>query len=88
MFSIQLFIPNQMFCHFVIFFVTDGLEFFTPDEYKYEVVLVDITEASSIVFEVEACNDVHLLLMRNADDEDLDVYEIVIGNAALKIFFS
>ena len=68
-------------------YITAGLEILTPDEYKYRVVGIDISDASSIVFEVKACNDAHILLMTNVDDEDNDIYEIVIGKSFKIVFF-
>ena len=35
---------------------------------------------NTFVFDVRACSNVHILLMKDRDDFDNDVYEIVIGS--------
>ena len=35
---------------------------------------------NTFLFEVQACNNVHILLMKDRDDFEENVYEIVIGN--------
>lgn len=52
----------------------------TPDQYKYQLVKdLAVQETTSIVFEVRASNDAHILLMQDKGDFDRNIYEIVIG---------
>ena len=59
---------------------------YTPNVYRYHDVGMDVSSATSLLFEVEACNDAHILLMENAGDEVNDVIEIVIGISFEVIF--
>ena len=61
------------------FSITAGLEINTPIGYKLQVVGIDVSKSTSIVFEVKACNDAHLLLMRDPEDEENGVLHIIIG---------
>ena len=63
----------------IILFLTAGLEIMTSNEYKLQVVGMDLSKSTSIVFEVKACNDAHLMLMRNPEDEENGVLQIMIG---------
>ena len=52
----------------------------TPNDYNYRVLApFHVTGMTYIRFEVQACHDVHILLMADKDDEDNSVLEVVIG---------
>ena len=49
---------------------------------------MDVSGATSLLFEVQACNDAHILLMKNPGDKYNDAIEIVIGKSFEVIFFA
>ena len=55
----------------IILFLTAGLEIMTPNEYKLQVVGMDLSKSTSIVFEVKACNDAHLDALLQTTDKNL-----------------
>lgn len=57
--------------------------FFTPAEENYYLMEDyghSVLGKNTFLFEVQACNNVHILLMKDRDDFEENVYEIVIGN--------
>ena len=63
----------------ILFIIIAQIQISTPDAYTYQAVGIDISDETSFAFEVEACNDAHVLLMKTPGDENNDVIEIVIG---------
>ena len=51
----------------------------TPDEYGYQLAPFRVTDMTYIMFGVQACNDAHILLMADKDDEKNSVVEVVLG---------
>ena len=51
----------------------------TPDVFHYHDVGIDASHTTSFLFEVQACSDAHILLMKHPGDEDRNLIEIVIG---------
>ena len=51
----------------------------TPNDYNYQLTPFRVTGMTYIMFEVQACNDAHILLMADKDDEDTSVLEVVLG---------
>ena len=68
----------------LFFFIIAHTEIHTPNAYRYHDVGMDIRGATSLLFEVTACNDAHVLLMTNPGDENQDVIEIVKGKIELR----
>ena len=62
-----------------IFFTIARKEILTPNAYRYQDVGIDVSGMTSILFEVQACHDAHVLLMKTPADEAHDIIEIVIG---------
>ena len=62
------------------------MEIHTPSAFRYHAVGMDVSGATSLLFEVQACNDAHILLMKNPGDENNDAIEIVIGKS-FEVFF-
>ena len=58
----------------------------TGDAKNYQLVNYDISDRTSLVFEVKACDNIHVLLMTNPDDNTNSVYEIVIGKPTILFF--
>ena len=56
--------------------------FYTWDDNKYHLLEdfgISLQETEYLLFEVTACNDVHLLLMKDREDFVNHVYEIALG---------
>ena len=63
------------------FFTIARKEILTPNAYHYKDVGIDVSSMTSILFEVQACHDAHVLLMKTPADEDHEIIEIVIGTS-------
>ena len=51
----------------------------TGDTKDYQHVPYVVTDRTSILFQVKACGNVHVLLMANDSNQANSVYEIVVG---------
>ena len=64
--------------------------FYTPERYWYyrmEDFGVPLAGQSSLIFDVMACTDVSVLLMKDRNDFYNQVYEITIGNQGVLNLF-
>ena len=73
-------LPAYLTCTTSILFIFIAqLQISTPNSYTYQAVGIDISDDTSFTFEVQACNDAHVLLMKTPGDEVNDIIEVVIG---------
>ena len=54
------------------------------DYYLIDDSLVNVSGVHSLLFEVQACNDAHILLGQDRTQLDMDIFEIVIGKSIAK----
>ena len=63
----------------------------TPDLYDYYLIEdsgVSVRGVPFLLFQVQACNDAHILLCQDRTQLDIDIFEINIGKSIAKLYQS
>ena len=69
-----------------IIIVSVGQGMNTGGTKDYKLVPFDISDTTSLVFEVKACDNIHILLMEDPNNDTNSVYEIAIGKPTILFF--
>ena len=56
--------------------------------YLIDDSLVNVSGVQSLLFEVQACNDAHILLVQDRTQLDMDLFEVVIGKSIAKFILN